>query len=356
MITDITVQVQAERTEVEQREQGRAFQHALRDRVAFVQFFADARALVGRIRDNEFADDSEQRRVVHTLKGNSSLFAIESVVNAAHELEQALADDEPQRIADCRKLLVQHWETYAARLVPLLGEDLGDRIELTRAELDDLLTTIRHGASREIIETKVAQLVFEPMRARFNRIAVQLKELARRLKKPEPTVVIKDNGVRLPPNRFAPLWSSCSHLIRNIVDHGLEDPETRSKAGKSDQTQVTLTANETPQALTLIVEDNGRGIDWAAVRDKARAKGLPCSTRHDLVTTLLAPGFSTAASVTATSGRGVGLGAVASAVASLGGQLAIDSEPGRGTRFTFTFRHTNTLNDTASPRLGTQPS
>jgi len=85
------------------------------------------------------------------------------------------------------------------------------------------------------------------------------------------------------------------------------------------------------------VTDDVRGIAWDRLRDKARGAGLPAETRPDLVEALFADGVSTAAAVSQTSGRGVGLSAVRAAAAEVRGTVAVDSEPGHGTRFTFTF-------------------
>jgi two-component system, chemotaxis family, sensor kinase CheA len=337
MITEITSQVHAERAEREQRDQIRAFQSLLQDRVSFLQFLSEARSLVNRIGADEFQDDVERRRSVHTLKGNASLFGLDSIVSNAHLLEQALEEKDLLGIAQCRQTLVDGWNAYDAQLLPLLGEDLGDRVEVTRGELNGIVMAIREGAPGEIIEARVAQLAFEPMRSRFGRFAAQIKALSKRLNKPGVDVVVQDNGVRLPSDRFDPLWSAFSHLIRNIVDHGLEEPEARQRAGKPPKTQVTLAATESAHALTLVVQDNGRGIDWQRVREIAREKSMPHSSKEELVLALVSPGFSTANSVTQTSGRGVGLNAVASVVASLHGKLSIDAEWGRGTCFTFVF-------------------
>ncbi len=193
------------------------------------------------------------------------------------------------------------------------------------------------------------------MKARFNRIGAQLCGLAKRLGKSEPLIVINDGAVRLPPTRLGPLWASFSHLIRNIVDHGFDDADARVSAGKLAQVKVELSAKDSPAGVTIIISDDGRGIDWEKVRSKAAQKGLANVTRADLVTALLSSGFSTAETMTSTSGRGVGMCAVATAVAALGGKLAIDSEPGKGTNFTIALGRVDGLMDMASPRLSMRP-
>jgi two-component system chemotaxis sensor kinase CheA len=175
------------------------------------------------------------------------------------------------------------------------------------------------------------------------------------LGKPEPKVVVDVGDIRLPPNLFAPLWASFAHLIRNIVDHALEAPEVRLQAGKPSESRVDLRVTETAQGIEITVSDDGRGIDWDNIRARARTKGLRSATQADLVSALLSPGFSTAESVSLTSGRGVGLSAVATAVRALGGTLEIESTKGVGTRFTINVKPQSRISDSVSPRLNKRP-
>ena len=85
------------------------------------------------------------------------------------------------------------------------------------------------------------------------------------------------------------------------------------------------------------VSDNGRGIDWRRLSEKAAQNGLPCSSRQDLEQALFMDGISTKDVISEISGRGVGMAAVLQATTALGGHIAIDSKPGHGTTFTFTF-------------------
>jgi two-component system chemotaxis sensor kinase CheA len=355
MVTDITSRVHAERAEAEQREQIKTFQRVLNDRAGFIEFFTEARHLVERIRDDDFVDDAERRRVVHTLKGNASLFDLSTVVTAAHNLEQAYDEAITGDLGRLRDILVCTWDSFAQRAVALLGEDLGDRFELSKAELDALLVAIRQGVTRAELEFKIARLAFEPMQTRLARIGSQLCGLARRFGKPEPRVVIDDGDVRLPAAAFAPLWAAFAHLVRNIVDHGLEDEETRVQSGKPQQPRVDLTARESQQRVVIEVRDDGRGIDWDRVREKAKQKGLPSVLQADLVAALQSPGFSTAAQVTTTSGRGVGLAAVVSVVRALGGTFDIESAFGKGTKMTITVGQPRELLNVTSPRLSSRP-
>jgi two-component system chemotaxis sensor kinase CheA len=129
------------------------------------------------------------------------------------------------------------------------------------------------------------------------------------------------------------------HLLRNAVDHGVEPPEEREKAGKPRVARLTISARTDGDLLAVTVEDDGRGIDpqrirAAAVRKglvgEAQAAGLSARAAVDLI---FQAGFSTREEAGEVSGRGVGLDVVRKKVTGLGGSVVVDSEPGKGTRF-----------------------
>jgi len=130
------------------------------------------------------------------------------------------------------------------------------------------------------------------------------------------------------------------HLLINAVDHGCETPEDRVAQGKPPRATVTVSAKSAGGTVVLEVSDDGRGIDEDKVRATAIERGVlpPGSTLSgpQLLQLLFMPAFSTASTVTSTSGRGVGLDVVQTAVDDLGGTIDIDSELGRGTRFMLT--------------------
>jgi len=128
------------------------------------------------------------------------------------------------------------------------------------------------------------------------------------------------------------------HLLRNSVDHGIEPPEERVKAGKARSGVIRLSAAQEQNRVVIKVEDDGHGIDIGKIKKKALEKGLRTEEElrnmsDDEATNILAtPGFSTADKVTAISGRGVGLDAVKAGVESLGGSMTIESRKGAWTR------------------------
>ncbi len=136
------------------------------------------------------------------------------------------------------------------------------------------------------------------------------------------------------------------HVLRNAIDHGIEPPAARIAAGKPAQGRIVLTARQDGGQVVVSLRDDGAGIDPAAVRRVAASRGLaPAGTLAALddaaaIDLVFLPGFSTAAEVTQTSGRGVGMDAVRSAMQALGGQAAIAPAPGGGTIVTLSVAQT----------------
>lgn len=127
------------------------------------------------------------------------------------------------------------------------------------------------------------------------------------------------------------------HLIRNAVDHGIEEKEVRQSAGKPELAVLQIQAVNFGTQILIRVKDDGAGINVESVRQKALQQGLiePSDelTNQELYTLIFRPGFSTAASLTDVSGRGVGMDVVGTAISKLDGSIRVNSKPGKGTTF-----------------------
>jgi two-component system chemotaxis sensor kinase CheA len=127
------------------------------------------------------------------------------------------------------------------------------------------------------------------------------------------------------------------HMMRNSLDHGLESAEERQAAGKSPEGTITLTAAQQPDGVMIELSDDGRGVDPAAIRRSAYAKGLISEQEAESLDDaasrelLFRAGFSTAETVSDLSGRGVGMDAVRSTIVGLGGTVSLESAHGAGT-------------------------
>ncbi len=127
------------------------------------------------------------------------------------------------------------------------------------------------------------------------------------------------------------------HLLRNALAHGVEAPDVRRAAGKAEFGEIVLSARQTGNEMMLTVKDDGAGLNYARIREKAEANGLlqpgAEATETLLAQMIFAAGFSTADAVTQVAGRGVGMDVVKSEIAALGGRIDISSTPGAGTTF-----------------------
>ena len=172
----------------------------------------------------------------------------------------------------------------------------------------------------------------EPMLVELARHA---ESIARSTGKPL-AVHVQAPGVQLESDVLDQLWDSLLHLVQNAVEHGIEHAGERGQ--KPPTGTLVITAESTGPSVVLAVEDDGRGIDVAEVRGLAIASGLvPASTGRltevELLDVLCRQGFTTKSTVTALSGRGVGLDVVRSKVEALGGNVRVDTWKGVGTRF-----------------------
>jgi two-component system chemotaxis sensor kinase CheA len=136
------------------------------------------------------------------------------------------------------------------------------------------------------------------------------------------------------------LAGSLVHVVRNSCDHGLESANERRKLGKSEVGRITVKASQEGDLVFVQVSDDGRGLNRDRILEKAREKGLVTDEHRvmsdqDVYELVFLPGFSTADTVSGISGRGVGMDVVKTAAINLGGQIRLESQPGKGTILTF---------------------
>ncbi|AKT39695.1 hybrid sensor histidine kinase/response regulator [Chondromyces crocatus] len=164
------------------------------------------------------------------------------------------------------------------------------------------------------------------------------RELIRALDRPV-SVTIRAAGVEIDRRVRDGLREPLLHLVRNAIDHGIEPPDVRRANGKPEVGSVDIEASISGRDARIVVRDDGKGVDLEALRQVAAARGHPGAAGvdlRDLLGLIFEAGVSTRRNVSAFSGRGVGLDVVRQRIAQLHGRVEVESEPGRGTRFTLT--------------------
>jgi two-component system, chemotaxis family, sensor kinase CheA len=333
--SDITAELERERAEAERRELMAVFERVSTDRNGFIEFCDEADELVRKINGGD-APLSELQREIHTLKGNAAIFGIESIASQCHDIESRMLEDQAPPSAAERAELARRWQAFGARLEALLGRRDIRRIEITDDDVQRVLGALRQNRPTADVMQMVTGWRLEPIARRFERAAEQANRLARRMGK-AVKVEIDDGGPRLDPRRWAPFWSTFVHAVRNAIDHGVEDTGERARTDKPPTAVVSLRSAIEDGALRIEIRDDGRGVDWDRVRERAARLGLPAATAEELSEALFADGMSTKDEVTELSGRGVGLAALRAVTHSAGGQVTLISERQRGTCVRFDF-------------------
>jgi two-component system chemotaxis sensor kinase CheA len=193
----------------------------------------------------------------------------------------------------------------------------------------DLMTTELQLVAMKLRMIKIAKI--------FNRYPRLVRDLTRDLNK-EVELVIKGEETEVDKNLIEEINDPLVHLIRNSVDHGVEKPDVRIKAGKNPKGTVILAAEQLGNNIVITIEDDGKGLDIEVLKEKAISKGLITKekakelTRQEAINLIFLPGFSTAEKVSNVSGRGVGMDVVKTNVSKLRGIINIESELGKGTK------------------------
>lgn len=247
-------------------------------------------------------------------------------------------------------------------LINLVGE-----LVITQAMLQQLADALDpvvnekllHGLSQ--LDRNTRQLQEAVMSARmlpvefvFSRFPRLARDLAAKLGKQIRLVTVGEQ-TELDKGVIERISDPLVHLVRNALDHGIEMPEVRSAAGKDPVGTVKLSAAHQGGYIVIEIADDGRGLDRARLLAKARERSLACSDEMsdgEVWQLIFAPGFSTAASVTDVSGRGVGMDVVKKNIDALGGAVDVVSDAGKGMRVTIRLPLTLAILDGMSVRVG----
>ncbi|WP_295960520.1 chemotaxis protein CheA, partial [uncultured Xanthomonas sp.] len=210
------------------------------------------------------------------------------------------------------------------------------RVRLRDEELDRAVSSLDIATAR--LQSAVMRTRMQPVGKVFSRFPKVARDVARSLNK-EVELELIGADTELDRNLVEALADPLVHLVRNAIDHGIEAPALREATGKPRGGHVRLSAQQEGDYVSIEVQDDGAGIDPERLRAKAREKGLidpeaaARLTTEECLHLVFLPGFSTKSEVTDISGRGVGMDVVQSRIRELSGQIQIQSELGRGSRF-----------------------
>lgn len=265
-----------------------------------------AAAAVAALKKPEKVEDQEAKAPKATLRVD--LDRVDRLINAVGELiiNQAMIAQRLQDMTTTRDDdLVLHIEDYR-----LLARDIQEGVMAIRAQ---------------------------PVKSLFQRMSRIVREAADATGK-MAELVTSGEGTEVDKTVVERLADPLTHMIRNAVDHGLESREARLAAGKPAMGTIRLSASHRSGSVIITVRDDGAGLNRPKILEIAKRKNLVAQdvelSDSEIDQLLFMPGFSTAATVSNLSGRGVGLDVVRNAVTALGGRISISTTPGQGTEFT----------------------
>lgn len=233
-------------------------------------------------------------------------------------------------------------DEYSAlnQLSKALAESASDLLDYKSTIISKVKDTesvlLRQSRIQSELQQGLMQARLVPLNHMLPRLQKLVRQVSESLDKPTELQVQHAEG-EVDRTILDRLVSPIEHMLRNALDHGIELPEQRMELGKPEQGQLSLSISHEGAELVVTVQDDGRGLDVAKIRQKAEQlgliqAGLPYSDQ-EILQFIFHPGFSTAEKLTQISGRGVGLDIVQSEIKAIGGQISINSALGQGTTF-----------------------
>ena len=260
------------------------------------------------------------------IQGESSIQARIAQSRDAHGEFDPLEMDRYTRHQELTRMLAESVNDVAT-----VQQNMGRALDEATADLNRQAQVARD-LQQNLMRVRMVQ---------FGTIAERLYRVVRRSAKDTERRVnleVRGGNAEIDRGILERMAGPIEHLLRNAVAHGIEPREARVAAGKAEAGEIVVELRQERNEAVLVLADDGGGLDLARIRERGVRNGLieadQAVSDADLAKLIFLPGFTTADSVTATAGRGVGMDVVAAEVSALGGRIETDTQPGRGTRFT----------------------
>jgi len=282
-------------------------------------------------------------RLFHSIKGSSQLFSFIAVAQIAHECEElsiAIRDGEEsyrkkliERISDIMKSFKEtHQETLNLLAI---GETLTHR-SYKVSTINSFFETLKKQINdQEVVNLFYNHFLQDSLHEVLTQFQGALDDTCALLNKQCSPIKITGSDVFLSSKNYSGLISNLVHVFRNIADHGLEAPGEREIIGKNATGSVLIKTDSNDNEFTIIISDDGRGIDPKRIREKLSEKNISHEkmSDHEVIQQIFIGDLSTKEEVTNISGRGVGLAGLNDEVKRLKGKILVESTLGKGSTF-----------------------
>ncbi|HET9241588.1 MAG TPA: 7TM diverse intracellular signaling domain-containing protein [Oligoflexus sp.] len=305
----------------------------LQDIEAFRQFIHHSYDFIGRLKAS--VDAREQAFLLHTLKGNSMVFGLQAIAKRLHRLEEGrqLSAADLQTLENMfRDFLSAHDTILKTVWGPNSQHET--RVTLTQLQqLENLVDKRQEPTLQQDVRGWIQDVLAKPVHMIVQPIVDSSQSLAFRLNRPV-TIQVIGGEVRVRSHKEEMALEFLVHILRNAIVHGLD--EDRERLGKNPKAHIHVEFSESPEALRLVIRDDGRGFDRSYWEERAQElTGKPAAAISrlswvDLIEVVSRGGHSTQKSVSMEAGRGVGLEGVIQAIRELGGHIHLESTSGHG--------------------------
>lgn len=345
--TDITDLVQAQKDAERERAHANMILSLIQHKRQVTQFLQEADQLIIEL-GKEFSSPKAFQvdnafRVLHTLKGGAASFSIKPVADHCHHSESLLtewkynpSEEAWQKLAKNSLEIEGLYKEFLAQNEQILGsrEKLKSRwVEFPVEQLTDYANRLPVEFRQDFNHT----FLMEPVKNFFDQYNEVMTSVAEREGKMMNPIQFSGETLKVLPEIYSQLFSTCIHAFRNAVDHGIESPSTRQEKGKPEAgtIQVSFVQIDLPKGkhLRIKIQDDGGGISPEKIRERLTGKGIDVSKEDDeqIIQHVFDSAFSTKEVVTETSGRGVGMDAISHAAKKLGGRAWVSSTINQGT-------------------------
>jgi len=319
----------------------------IEDKTGFYEFYREARCRLGELSAGTLAGQAAGE-TLFTLARTSWLWGLSALAQGAEQALQSLWPN-ARGSAASKNTRGEGFTLSAEGLAPLGAafRELEETLAAANGHEPDEVLEIAFGAFDALVEhsrssperslAHLERLRQEPTRQRFRKLRAYAEQAATAQGKARPEVEIRDGELLLARERFSAVWAGVLHLIDNSLEHAFESGEERRALGKPPKGQLSLRSRAEDSKIILEVSDDGRGIDWSVVAERARQSKLRAATRDDLVAALLS------GKLEGPTRPSLGLSALQAACQELHGSVTVVSSKGRGTTFRISLPLRNNL-------------
>jgi two-component system chemotaxis sensor kinase CheA len=357
--TDKTAEFKAQQELERERQHASMVLKYVKNKDQFLQFLQSSQVIMNDVdkmlqRPLDGPGIAESFRLLHTLEGEAGTFSLSEVRYASRRCQHVIEPfkGRPALPADVQKMLKRELDNLRlifnqflaenSELIHIPKQSASRSIETEINKLEEFVDWMKsRNVPVAVVHDFQSRFMNEPVEKRFSHYDGLIQNVAEQLGKKVKPLKIVNGETLIYPEPYMEIFSSLVHVFRNAVDHGIELPDERTWAEKSESGEIVITFEEHPNRYRMVIQDDGQGIDPESIRKKL-AKTMPTldtskQDDHQVIQNVFLPGFSSRENIGEFSGRGVGMDAVREQVVKIGGTVEVYSEAGRGTKFVLEF-------------------